>query len=79
MLAISTREGCLCGTARQGHEIVPFLDFKVNSAHLTWNQDVTRPMRLNVKFDVTLAGEAMTGTAKAGMFPAAKVSGERAA
>jgi hypothetical protein len=74
---ISTQGGKLCGTARQGAEAVPFIDPVANGNRLTWTQHVTKPLRLTLKFDVTVEGATMTGTAKAGLFPASKVSGER--
>jgi hypothetical protein len=78
VLEIATHEGRLSGTATQGQERVPFLDPRIDGGRLTWNQDVTKPLRLNVKFEVDVAGDAMTGTAKAGVFPAAKLTGARA-
>ena len=44
---------------------------------LTWTQAVTTPMKLTLKFDVTIEGDTMTGTSKAGIFPASKVTGTR--
>ena len=38
---------------------------------------VTKPVRLNLACTVTLAGDTVTGTSKAGRFPAAKVAGQR--
>jgi len=37
----------------------------------------TRPMRLNLRFDVAVDGDQMTGTSKAGRLPTSKVSGVR--
>jgi hypothetical protein len=34
-------------------------------------------MRLSLKFEVDVEGDTMTGTAKAGPFPSAKVNGIR--
>jgi hypothetical protein len=34
-------------------------------------------MRLNLAFTVTLAGDTLTGTSKAGRLPASKVTGQR--
>ncbi len=38
-----------------------------------------QPVRPNLKFDVTIDGDTLTETAKAGMLPASKVAGTRAA
>jgi len=44
---------------------------------LTWKQAVTKPMRLNLAFTVTLADGTLTGTSKAERLPASKVTGQR--
>ncbi|CAN7619953.1 hypothetical protein [Paenibacillus sp. LjRoot56] len=44
---------------------------------MTWMQKVKKPMRLNLKFEVTVQGDVMSGTAKAGMLPSSKVTGRR--
>jgi hypothetical protein len=49
----------------------------LDSDQLTWKQAVTKPMRLNLTFTVTLADDTLTGTAKAERLPAAKVTGQR--
>lgn len=77
VLEISTQDGNVRGTARQGEEVVPFLDPVVDGSRLTWTQNVTRPMRLSLKFDVTVDGATMTGTARAGFLPTSKLTGAR--
>jgi hypothetical protein len=44
---------------------------------VTWLQDVTTPMKLKLKFAVTVEGDTMIGTSKAGIFPASKLQGTR--
>ncbi len=44
---------------------------------LTWKQSITKPMRLNLTFDVIIDGDTLSGTSKAGMLPASKVTGTR--
>jgi hypothetical protein len=44
---------------------------------LTWAQSITRPMRINLTFDLTVDGDQLTGTAKAGRLPGSKVVGHR--
>jgi hypothetical protein len=46
---------------------------------LTWNQSITKPLRLNLAFAVTLDGDTMTGTSRAGRLPASTVTGRRRA
>jgi hypothetical protein len=77
-LRISEQGGGLAGTATQGAETVPFIDTTWDGDRLRWSQDVTKPMRLHIKFDVNVSGDEMTGTAKAGVFPASKLEGKRA-
>jgi hypothetical protein len=79
VLEISSHDGDVRGTARQGEEVVPFIDPVVDGDRLTWTQNVTRPMRLSLKFDVTVDGATMTGTAKAGFLPTSKLTGARIA
>ncbi|MGW0085085.1 DJ-1/PfpI family protein [Streptomyces sp. NPDC003393] len=43
----------------------------------TWRQAVTKPMRLNLAFDVTVDGDTLKGTSKAGRLPSSRVTGER--
>jgi len=75
---ITEEDGVIGGTASSDAETVDFLDAVADGNRLTWSQNVTTPMRLTLKFDVTVDGDAMSGTSKAGMFPAAKVNGTRA-
>ena len=72
-----TEHGRLSGDATQGSETVALLDLMLNGGRLTWTQQVTRPMKLKLSFDVTLDGDQLSGTAKAGALPASKVYGER--
>jgi hypothetical protein len=74
---ITQQDGVISGVARSDAETVDFLDAVADGNRLTWTQLVTTPMRLTLKFEVTVEGDAMTGTSKAGMFPASKVYGSR--
>ena len=78
-LTLSTQDGVLRGVARdQRHgEEVTLTDLVLDGNRLTWAQSITKPMRLNLNFDVTIDGDQMTGRSKAGRLPAAKVTGHR--
>lgn len=76
---ITSANGAIRGTATQGDETVNFDDPVADGKQLTWSQSVTKPLRLRLKFEVTVEGNQMTGTAKAGMFPASTLTGERVA
>ncbi len=48
------------------------IDGKIAGDRLTWSDKVTSPMPLTVIFEVTLAGESMSGIVKLGIFGKAK-------
>ncbi|MGP4085802.1 hypothetical protein [Streptomyces sp. KR55] len=71
------QDGVLTGTAHGAGEEVPLSDITLDGDRLTWKQAITKPMRLNLAFAVTVDGDTLTGTSKAGRLPASKVTGER--
>ena len=77
VVELSTQDGTLHGlsTGETGPITLTSLEFHGN--RLTWIQSVTKPMRMNLAFDVTVEGDDMTGTAKGGIMPASKVTGQR--
>jgi hypothetical protein len=77
VLELTSRDGTLRGTARQGDEVVELVDPVVDGNRLRWTQRVTRPLRLTLAFDVTVEGASMIGTAKAGFLPTSKLTGVR--
>ncbi|WP_022873376.1 hypothetical protein [Nesterenkonia alba] len=44
---------------------------------VTWHQQITKPMRLNLTFDVVVAGDELHGHSRAGKLPRSKVQGSR--
>ncbi|MFS0724350.1 DJ-1/PfpI family protein [Paenibacillus sp. 1P07SE] len=76
-LSIVAYNGVVHGKATQGNETVDFLDPVLLDDKLAWMLKITKPMRLNLKFEVAVEGDHMTGTAKAGMLPASKLTGRR--
>jgi hypothetical protein len=75
---ITEEDGAIHGTARSDAETVDFLDPVADGNRLTWSQEVTTPMRLKLKFDVTVEGDVMTGTSNpGGLMPASKLNGSR--
>lgn len=70
-------DGGLHGIAHGAGEEVPLSDVALDGDRLTWRQAVTRPMRLNLAFAVTVDGDTLTGTSKAGRLPASTVTGRR--
>jgi hypothetical protein len=56
----------------------PLTDLTVEGNELSWQQAITKPMKLNNKCSATIDGDTLTGKVKPGMFPAVKMTGERA-
>ncbi|MGI5472823.1 hypothetical protein [Streptomyces sp. CA-132043] len=71
--------GVLTGTARGAGEEIPLSDVVLDGDRLSWKQAITKPVRLNLTFAVTVDGNTLSGTSRAGRLPASKVTGERRA
>ena len=67
----------ITGVAKGAAETTPLLNLVRDGNRLTWNQSITKPMRLNLSFDVIIDGDTLVGTSKAGVLPASKVMGTR--
>jgi hypothetical protein len=77
-----TRQGeGIAGTATYKDETVALQDFTSEPAaggtRFTWRQSVTKPMRLNLTFDVLVHGAVLSGHSRAGRLPRSGVSGVR--
>ncbi|BDH63763.1 hypothetical protein MTP04_38930 [Lysinibacillus sp. PLM2] len=77
LLNLTTRDGQIIGTAKQGENIVTLDNPIIEGNQLKWSMKVYKPMRLNLKFNVSVNGNEMIGEAKAGMLPASKLIGHR--
>jgi hypothetical protein len=79
VVELSTVDGVLRGVARDPRhgEEIDLTDIVLAGNRLTWAQSITRPMRLNLTFDVTIEADEMTGRAKAGRLPSSRVAGTR--
>jgi hypothetical protein len=51
---------------------------KVDGATLTWSAQITSPFPMTLEFTVTVDGDAMTGSVKAGAFGSSPLTGVRA-
>jgi hypothetical protein len=71
------KEGALHGRASDGAQTVELTDVRVDGQRVTWAQSITKPIRLNLHFDVTVDGDHLAGTSKAGRLPASTVVGQR--
>lgn len=81
VVQLRRQQGQLVGTALGVGEEIPLTDITLDDEgrQLTWNQAITKPLRLNLAFSVTIDGDALTGTSKTGRLPASKVTGQRRA
>jgi hypothetical protein len=70
-------DGSLTGHAVGSAETVPLDDIALDGDRLTWQQSITRPLRLTLRFDVTITGDHLAGTSKAGRLPTSRVNGHR--
>ncbi|SCG58945.1 hypothetical protein [Micromonospora halophytica] len=76
-LELFTKDGALQGISRGEKETLTLKDLRLEGDRLSWYQSITKPMRMDLVFDVVVDGDEMTGTARGGPMPAAKVSGHR--
>jgi hypothetical protein len=69
------------GTATYKDETVALRDISVDNGadgdRVTWRQAVTKPMRLNLDFDVVVTGDRLVGHSRAGRLPRSTVIGGR--
>lgn len=67
----------LTGTATYKDETVVLQNITDTGDRFTWRQSVTKPMRLNLDFDVVFDGDEMSGHSRAGRLPRTAVTGVR--
>ncbi len=76
-LHVHRDDDALAGTATGKGETVALHDITVDRQRVTWRQSVTKPMRLNLEFDVVVDGDRLTGHSRAGRLPRSAVTGVR--
>ena len=77
-LVLTTDGTTVSGTARTSAETVPVKDGTADGARFSVAADLHKPFPMTVVYRLEIDGDALTGTAKAGPFPAAKTTGNRA-
>ncbi|MEU8203520.1 hypothetical protein [Streptosporangium sp. NPDC049046] len=74
-------DGGIRGSASGGGETTPLTDVAAEDGpagqRVTWRQRITKPLRLNLEYDVTVNGDVLTGESRAGRLPRTRVTGER--
>ncbi len=65
------------GEAISGTDKMPLVNVSWTGQHLRWEQTLTQPVRLTLRFDVIVDGDRITGTARAGPLFSSRVSGHR--
>ncbi|MGJ6965605.1 hypothetical protein ACSDR0_27225 [Streptosporangium sp. G11] len=57
VVELSRQAGVLTGTAHGAGESVSLSDITLDGDRLTWKQAITKPLRLNLAFAVTVDGD----------------------
>jgi hypothetical protein len=74
-------DGVIHGSASGSGEITPLTDVVVENGasgqRVTWRQSITRPLRLNLDYDVIVSGDSLSGESRAGRLPRTRVTGKR--
>ncbi|WP_431910190.1 hypothetical protein [Micromonospora carbonacea] len=70
-------DGVITGTASTTSETVPLTTVVCDGSRVTWQQSVTRPMRLHLDFDVVVDDQTLSGHSRAGRLPRTAVTGVR--
>ena len=78
VLELTEHGGVVEGIAKGDAETMPLINPVLDGNRLTWKLSITKPLRLNLTFDVTIESDILTGTSKAGILPSSKVTGTRA-
>ena len=60
VLQLSDVDGVVEGVAAGAHESVPIRDLVITGDTMAWQQSITKPIRLNLTFEVDVIGDART-------------------
>lgn len=77
VLELYTQDGVLQGISRGESEQLVLKELELDGDRLSWYQSITKPMKMDLSFEVVVTGDDMSGTAKGGIMRSAKVSGHR--
>jgi hypothetical protein len=76
-LSITTSGDSFTGVMK-GREGEQPISGQVSGDTLTWSAKITQPFPINLEFTVTVNGDEMTGSVKAGAFGSSPLTGVRA-
>ncbi|QOD45246.1 hypothetical protein H9X71_08395 [Clavibacter zhangzhiyongii] len=80
-LAFRDETGTVVGTAAGKGETVQLRDIRTAATdaglRVTWSQTITKPLRLDLDFEVVVDGDRMSGRSRAGRLPGTAVTGTR--
>lgn len=57
--------------------VVPLEALSISGENVTFEFDLTKPMKIHAKGALTVAGDTLSGTVRPGPFPAMPISGTR--
>ena len=78
-VTLQTDGSTLTGEQTGNGETGPIYDGTVGGDSVSWSVDVSKPMKLTIRFKGTIEGDTISGKAKAGGFPGGfSFSGSRA-
>jgi len=67
----------LTGSTTNSGDTIDIYGGSVEGDTATWKADATKPFPMTLTFNVTIDGDAMSGTATAGAFPPSPLTGSR--
>lgn len=76
-IELAESDGALTGRMTAPEESAIY-DGSTSGDEVTWRVDITRPMALKLHVTATVDGDSMSGKIKAGIFPAAPFTAQRA-
>lgn len=76
-LALNAAGGTLSGTLSGEAGTTAIENGRVSGNDVAFTVDITDPMAMTLEFSATVAGDAMTGSVKLGMFGTAPLTGTR--
>src|SRR5215469_817225 len=76
-LALAADGGALSGTMSGEAGTTAIANGRVSGGDIAFTVDITQPMTMTLEFSAKVAGDAMTGSVKLGMFGDAPLTGKR--